>query len=96
MNKKAFALSNSSLTPYSIPQVPQGILPLAIGKMNLYLLNKVPSLSGFLLLRGKVLTPLMPHPQDKHSFTFQRGFIPQHLKYATKKHERAMRNQDIQ
>ena len=71
MNKKAFALSNSSLTPYSIPQVPQGILPLAIGKMNLYLLNKVPSLSGFLLLRGKVLTPLMPHPQDKHSFTFQ-------------------------
>ena len=24
------------------------------------------------------------------------AFIPQHLKYATKKHERAMRNQDIQ
>lgn len=68
----------TSLTPYSIPnhtcsipQVPQGILPLAIWKMNLYLLNKVPSLSGFLLLRGKVLRPLMPHPQDKHEFTFQ-------------------------
>ena len=30
VNKKAFALSNSSLTPYSIPKVPQGILPLAI------------------------------------------------------------------
>lgn len=31
----------------------------------------MPSLSGFLLLRGKVLTPLMRHPQDKHEFTFQ-------------------------
>ncbi|NP_064098.1 orf108b (mitochondrion) [Beta vulgaris subsp. vulgaris] len=33
----------------------------------------------------KMLRPPMPHPQDKHSFTFQRAFIPQHLKYATKR-----------